>query len=340
MPSKDTTVLFIWDVRRELQEYLQDGLSDVSNLNLIFPNPANEEEYLKHAEAANVIVGWHPSDELLTRAANLELFINPGAGVHHLIHRFHDLNQTRKVVLVNGHGNSYFTAQHAVALLLSLTNKIILHHNWMVAGKWRRGDDFAKSIPLRWRKVGLLGYGAVNQKVHSFLSGFDLEFHILKTSWKESKEFPTEITKYSPDELHSFLKEINTLIIAVPHTEETEGMIGKQELELLGADGLLVNMARGSVIDEDSLYSALKEKRIAGAAIDVWYNYNPEPDVIGRLFPFNKRFFELENIILSPHRGASPMDDLYRWNEVIENITRFSNGTKEFLNQVNLERGY
>ena len=80
--------------------------------------------------------------------------------------------------------------------------------------------------------------------------------------------------------------------------------------------------------------------KIAGAAIDVWYEYKPEPDVDNRKFPFHKGFHELDNIVLSPHRGASPMDDLERWNEVIENITRFCQGRTDFLNIVDLERGY
>jgi len=96
------------------------------------------------------------------------------------------------VTLVNGHGNSYFTAQHAVALLLSLTNKIIPHHNWMTSGKWRLGDNEAASIPLRRRNIGFLGYGAVNQKVHKFLLGFDLSFAALKRKWEI---IPTDLKK-------------------------------------------------------------------------------------------------------------------------------------------------
>ncbi|MFW9918734.1 MAG: NAD(P)-dependent oxidoreductase [Candidatus Thorarchaeota archaeon] len=340
MKSRHTNVLYIWEVPEDLQKFLTNGLREVEDVNLIFPSPASEDEYLKHVETANVIVGWRPSDELLSKARNLDLFINPGAGVQHLIARFRDLNTRRKVILVNGHGNSYFTAQHAVALLLSLSNKIIPHHNWMVEGKWRRGDDYAKSIPLRWKKIGLLGYGAVNQKVHKFLAGFDNEFHVLKTQWNDEIVSPTQIVKYTPNQFHAFLKEVDILIIAVPHTDDTESMIGIDELELLGENGLLVNMSRGSVINEGALYDSLKEKKIAGAAIDVWYNYQPEPDVIARRFPFTRPFFELDNVILSPHRGASPMDDLHRWNEVIENITRYASGREDFLNQVSLDRGY
>ena len=86
-------------------------------------------------------------------------------------------------VLANGHGNTYFTGQHAVALLLALGNKIVPHHNWMAAGQWRKGDKDAASTPLRGRRVGLLGYGAINRKVHCFLAGFELDFAILRRDW-------------------------------------------------------------------------------------------------------------------------------------------------------------
>lgn len=338
---KTITVLFIWQPREELIEYLKEGLSQLTNINLIFPDDLDENTLLKHAENADIIVGWRPTLKLLQNAHKLSLFINPGAGVQHLIEMFRELNQTRSVKLVNGHGNSYFTAQHAVGLLLALTNKIVLHHNWMTDGLWRMGDNDAISIPLRNRKIGLLGYGAVNRKVHRFLSGFDLEFSILRRDWnKQTTSMPTNAKKYSIDELHSFLECTDTLIISIPLTEITNNLIKEKELKLLGSEGLLVNLARGQVVDEENLYLACRDKIILGAAIDVWYNYTPEPDKTGRKYPFNLPFHELDNIILSPHRAASPFNDLKRWDEVTENIIRFTTGAESFLNEVSLGDEY
>ncbi len=339
--QRETKILFIWDVPDRLKSYLKEGLKDTEGLTLIFPEEATESEFLKHADDCDIIVGWRPTRELLWSARNLSLFINPGAGVQHHIEPFRELTKERPVTLVNGHGNTYFTAQHAVALLLALTNKVIPHHTWMAEGKWRRGDDYGRSIPLRSRRIGLLGYGAINQKVHKFMSGFDVEFHILRRTWEGKHQgIPTEATKYSESELHPFLEEVDTVIIAVPVTEKTTGLIGEKELEILGSESFVVNVARGQVIDEQSLYNALVEKKIAGAAIDVWYEYRPDPDDKGLRFPYSFPFHELENVVLSPHRGASPMNDLKRWNEVIENIQRFVSGRSDFLNIVYLDRGY
>jgi len=336
----ETNVLCIWDVREELQEYLQEGLAQVKDLNMIFLDDTSEENLLKHAPDAHIVIGWRPTREFLDIALNMKLFINPGVGVQHHIDTFRELTQTRDITLINGHGNTYFTAQHAVALLLAATNKIIPHHNWMFEGQWRRGDSYAKSVPLRTRKVGLLGYGAVNQKVHKFLSGFDIEFLVLKRTWNGNEEFPTPVKQYLPKDLNKFLKETEMLMIAVPQTEETIGMIGKEELELLGPESFLINVARGIVVDEEALYNALHQKIIAGAGIDVWYEYRPEPDVDLRKYPTKFPFHELDNVVLSPHRGASPMDDLQRWDEVVENVTKYAEGRKDFINVVELDRAY
>ncbi|TFG33576.1 hypothetical protein EU527_07880 [Candidatus Thorarchaeota archaeon] len=337
---RETNVLFIWDVREELQNYLHQGLKEVEGVNLLFPKDVSEESLHQLAPRADILVGWRPSRELLDTAVRFQLFINPGVGVQHLIGTFRELSKDRDVILINGHGNTYFTAQQAIAMLLALTNKIILHHTWMKEGLWRRGDDFAKSTPLRELKIGLLGYGAVNRKVHKFLSGFEIEFLILKRSRGGRRKLPTKAKLYTPDELEKFLKEVDILFVAVPQTEETMGMIGKKELELLGENGIVVNIARGIVIDEEALFEALSKNIIAGAAIDVWYDYNPEPDSEGRRFPTRFPFHSLDNVVLSPHRGASPTDDLKRWDEVIVNIRKFAEEQYDFINIVQLDRGY
>ncbi len=334
-------VLFIWQVRDELKDYLNKGLLSL-DVQLIFPERVHEEFFLEQAPDADIIVGWRPTKRLLESAQKLKLFINPGAGVQHLLEMFGDLQKKREVVLVNGHGNSYFTAQHIVGMLLTLMNKIIPHHTWMVEGKWRFGDTQAKSIPLRDTRVGLLGYGNVNKKVHQFLSGFDITFSILRNHWDKDEDYryPTPFERYSISQLHEFLQSIHILVVAIPLTSKTEGLIGRKELELLGKDALLVSAGRGSVIDEESLYDALRDNIIAGAAIDVWYDYHPEPDEKGRKFPTKFPFYKLDNIVLSPHRAASPFDDLRRWDEVIENITRFVKSEIKFLNEVSIKEGY
>jgi phosphoglycerate dehydrogenase-like enzyme len=337
----DTNVLFIWDVRKELQDYLQKGLAECEDVQLIFPSDTRGETFLHHAPYAHIIVGWRPTEKLLKNAEKLSLFINPGVGVQHLIDLFRNTTRERQITLVNGHGNTYFAAQHTVALLLALMNKVIPHHKWMADGQWRKGDEDAISLPLRERVVGFLGYGAVNSKVHRFLAGFDVSFAALRTNWENQQEhIPSPLKKFTPAEIHQFLKDIDILIIAVPQTSLTKDLIAEKELTLLGRNGLLVNVARGVVVNENDLFHALKEGIIGGAALDVWYEYRPKPEEDGRKYPYHLPFHTLNNVVLSSHRAASPFNDLKRWDEVIENIKRYSKGIKEFLNVVDLKREY
>ena len=340
-------ILFQWIVPEPLKIYLVSHLKTISTLNLIFPTDVSEANLLTLVSQAHVIIGWRPSETILRAATQLRLFINPGVGVQHLIPLFRSISKEserkRAIRLINGHGNTFFTAQHAVALLLSLTNRIIPHHEWMKEGKWRTGDKEAKSIPLRKKVVGLLGYGHINQQVHRLLSSFPVEFAILRQSWERKLFFdslPEDFQRYTPEILHEFLQKMDFLIIALPQTEKTVGMLGETELNLLKTDTFLINISRGPIIEEQALYSALKNRRIGGAAIDVWYEYEPESDSEGRKYPYHCPFHELDNIILSPHRAASPFDDLERWDEVIENLTRLAQNRTDFLNQVDLSKEY
>jgi len=345
--NKKLNVLFIWNAEPELKKHFRKQFSKNKNIALVFPKSFSEKSMQKHYTEADVIIGWRPSKEMLIAAENLKLFINPGTGIKHHIENFREINRTRKIVLVNGHGHAYATAQHTVAMLLALMNRMIPHHQWMAEGIWRTSDDkdiTSSTLPLRDSRIGLLGYGAINKYVHRFLSGFENEFHILKRSRGKTNadniSGNNKAVRYLENDLNKFLKAIDILIIAIPHTSKTEGMIGAKELRLLGKTGLLVNVARGTIVSEKPLYDALKNKIISGAALDVWYNYNPKKDKQGKAYPSKYPFHKLKNIILSPHRAASPFDDLKRWDEVFENINRAAKGRQDFLNIVDLEEEY
>jgi phosphoglycerate dehydrogenase-like enzyme len=329
----------MWSPDESLKDYLTSGLQQYKNLRLIFAEDTEPDNLIERSRDADIIVGWRPTGEMINNASRLRLFINPGAGVQHLIDLFRKINEQRTVILANGHGNTYFAAQHAVALLHALMNKIIPHHNWMVRGQWRKGDKDAVSIPLRDRIVGLFGYGAINQKVHRFLSGYDINYAILRRDWNNKDRPDPSIKAFSSHELGGFFEYCDIVIVAVPLTDLTRGLIAADELAHLGNCGILVNVARGEVINERDLFEALKYKTIAGAAIDVWYDYRPEP-LNGLYYPYKYPFHELDNVVMSPHRAASPFSDLKRWDDVIENIKRFARNDSDFLNVVDLKRGY
>jgi phosphoglycerate dehydrogenase-like enzyme len=127
------------------------------------------------------------------------------------------------------------------------------------------------------------------------------------------------------DSLPRLLRESDFALVCVPLTPETTGLIGPRELELLGPDSYLLNVARGPVVDESALYVALREGTIAGAAIDVWYRY---PREVGeRTMPASFPFWELENVVMTPHSaGWSESTVRTRWQFVADQLVRLREG--------------
>lgn len=332
-------VLFTFRPHDRLMQYFADRLDDACEL--IVPTHEEEESLLDLVEGAEVVVGWRASDRLVAAARDVVLWQNPGVGVTHLIDHF---RAHPHVTLANCHGNTYFTAQHAVAMLLTLTNAVHRHHAWMKEGRWRTRDEEAKSTPLRDRNIGLLGYGSVGRRVAKFLSGFDVEMTAFKSRPRSRDSSVAGVTcLYSSEgaDLISYLASCDILIVTLPLTRETEGMVGERELQALGPGGLVVNVGRGQVIVEEDLFNALRDGTIAGAALDVWpREADPREFDDGGVRPFNLPFHQLDNVVMSPHRAASPFDDLGRWDDIIENVRRAAEGRTDFLNVVDLDRGY
>jgi phosphoglycerate dehydrogenase-like enzyme len=319
---------------------------------LIVPPNTTFETMAPLVRQADILIGWKCPPELLAEARNLRLYITPYTGVSYLIKAFKQLKEPLQVPIVNAHGAASLIAQHAVALLFGILNHLVFHHREMIEGTWIPGGEGIEepypSLPITNRKIGLFGYGSVNQQVHQMLSGFPVEFHALRKFWSkavdpqtgEEMDCPTPLTKYTPAELDDFMEAIDTLIISAPLTAETRGMITLEHLRKLGAEGVVVNVGRGKIIPEADLFAALKDRTISRAAIDVWYIYYPEPDKFGRLWPYSEAFNSLPNVLLSPHRADSPFDDLRRWDDVVLNIRKVVQGDTDFLHIVDLEEGY
>lgn len=354
-PGNRPRVVLAWRVADALRAHLEAALGADGTAELIVPDDLSEAGLLAAAATAEAIVGWRVPEAVLLGAERLRVLINPGAGVQAVVPVVRAVNARREapIALVNGHGNAAFTAQGAVALLLALANRVVAHDRWLRAGRWRTGDAEAPSVPLGGRTIGLLGYGAVNRHVHRFLAGFDARFIALRRhpERKAADErprhglptgLPTPSAWFGPDDLGAFLDAADTVVIALPLTDATRGLIGAAELARLGPRGLLVNVARGAIVDEAALYAALADGRLGGAALDVWWADDPAPDDAGRRWPYDAAahpFHALDNVVLSPHRAASPYGDLGRWDEVIENVRRLARG-EALLNVVDLTEGY
>jgi phosphoglycerate dehydrogenase-like enzyme len=113
---------------------------------------------------------------------------------------------------------------------------------------------------------------------------------------------------YLPNVLPELLPQAHILIITLPFTPDTDGMIGAKEIALLPPEALLVNVGRGRIVDQAALYQALKDRTILAAGLDVWYNYPSDPDMRQNTPPADFPFHELDNVVMSPHRGGDSND--------------------------------
>lgn len=332
-------VLYMHRLAPEVRSYLEEGLMG-QEVEIRTPLGDEKEDLFRELPDADILIGWRSDLEMLSAAKKMKLFINPGTGINQHLENFRELRKTREVILVNGHGNSYAVAQHTVALLLSLSNKVIPYHQKMVLGE-KRGPG-QRTVYMKGLTIGLLGYGAINSKVHRFLSGFDVNFVVCRRSQKNMDDTSGIAKTYSPDQLEEFFGASDIVINSLPTTQATKEMVDKKALEKLGESGLFVNVGRGATVKQEDLYHALKDRVIAGAALEVWWGKVPEEERVDpdRNDPFAFPFHELDNIVMSPHRGADMGGDLERWEEVVENITRFAHGREDFLNVVDIDAEY
>jgi phosphoglycerate dehydrogenase-like enzyme len=337
MTSSETRVLFLNPHGEELIEYLKRGLGD-RDIKLVTPPDQKKESLLPLLPHADALIGWGSDEEAMSLATKATLFINPGTGISQHIELFRKLQKTRSITLVNGHGNSYSVAQHTLALLLTLTNKVVSHHLKMRELSSPPGN--ARTEYLKNKTVGFLGYGAINTKVHRFMSGFDLQFSAYRKDWASTEATtPTAITEYSGDQLKTFFEDSDIVINSLPTTQQTRNLITLRELKLLGEKGLFLNVGRAATVVQEDLYIALRDQLIGGAALDVWWGKGSKPES-DRHDPYQFPFHELNNLVMSPHRAADSGGDLDRWNEVIENLIRLHDGSGDFINRVDIDQEY
>lgn len=204
----------------------------------------------------------------------------------------------------------------AIGMLFGLLRRIPQAHDFVKSSAWSKGL-FTVTTTLAGKRVGIAGMGRIGQDLAKRLEPFKVS---LAYSGPTQKELPYE---YFPD-IQSLAKTSDVLFLACPATPETEKMINAQVLEALGPQGYLINIARGSVVDEAALLVALQQKTIAGAALDVFEN-EPNP---------NPEFLNIDNVLLTPHIGSATSETRQLMtNLAIDNLEAFYN-RKPLLTEV------
>jgi phosphoglycerate dehydrogenase-like enzyme len=320
--------VFLWAVPPPLRDVFSRGLPAWE---LVFPDSGFDAPAL--VEDAHAVVGWRITEAQLAAAPRLRLFQTPAAGPEWHVPLFRKFPH---IPACNSHGNARTVAESAVALLLAQAKQIPFHDRAMRAGEWRLWKDDRPSRLLEGRRAGLVGLGAINRRVAEILRAFGMTVAAVK---RDPSPEPGLAAVAGPDGLRALFSESDAILVAAPLTPETRGMIGADVLQGARPGAILVNVARGELVGEDALWEALTSGPLGGAALDVWYEYAPQPDAEGRKFPYRRPFHTLPNVTLSPHRAASPLDDAGRWEDIVENLRRVERGEPP-LNRIDLDRGY
>ena len=247
------------------------------------------------------------SDEL-DRFPNIELVAVFGVGLDGLdLEHLH----SRKLLLANTPSVlDDSVAEHAMALMLAASRKIREADEFIRDGRWGK-EVFPLAHGLRGKRCGIAGLGGIGHKIATLAKVFGLELAYHGRRRQENVAY-----KYF-DSLIDLAKESDILVLALPGGEETQGIVNRAVLQALGAQGLLVNIARGSVVNEEALIQTLQTGELGAAALDVYSN---EPNISNELSL-------IPNAVLTPHIGCATYEARRAMSEfTMENLRAHFSG--------------
>jgi phosphoglycerate dehydrogenase-like enzyme len=291
---------------------------DVERLRALAPNVdveiATEDDLAARLEDADAVLCFRLRAEDVAQARRLRLVQSLSAGADGV--KLDAIPAGAVACNVSGHERTM--AEWVLMALLALPRKVVLLDRDLREGAWHRhgGDQLDLEAPeLEGKTVALVGYGQIGREVETLVRLLGAR--------------TVAVTRHARDgarplaETADVLRGADFAVVSLPG--QAGMVVGAPELEALGPDGYLVNVGRGKVVDEDALYEALRDRRIAGAAIDVWYRYpREEGDVVE---PSRHPFHELDNVILSPHAsGRSRVAWQRRWEFVAAQLGRLERG--------------
>ncbi|SEO29304.1 Phosphoglycerate dehydrogenase [Halogranum amylolyticum] len=257
-------------------------------------------ESFEHAEAVEGIVTYDLDDDLLAAATNLRWIQCLSAGVDH-----YDLEalREREIVLTNSSGiHAEPIAEQTLCYLLMFERGLVQATRQQGRGVWERFEGGE----LRGKTLGVVGVGSIGTRVAEL--GAALGMTVVGTK-RDTSERPAAVDElFAADDYHEVLRRSDYVVLAVPLTEETRGLLGGEELRLMSSDTVLVNVARGDVVDEAALTAALQNRSIRGAALDV---FETEP------LSADSPLWDLSNVVVTPHMAGSTPKKPERWRELL-----------------------
>jgi phosphoglycerate dehydrogenase-like enzyme len=283
--------------------------------------PAEEREL---APDATVVVGLDIGEELVDRAGSLEYFAAATAGTGHLPI---DALTARGAVVTNAAGvHVPNVPEHVLGWMLTIARR--LDEGWRRQQE-RRWEHFQAFGELAGSTVTVVGLGAIGTGIVDRLEPFDV--HTVGVRYTPSKGVPTdEVIGFDEEDVLEVLSRTDYLVLACPLTETTRGLVGARAFETLPEDAVLINVARGPVVDTDALVGALRRNEIHRAAIDVT---DPEP------LPEDHPLWNLEDLFITPHVSGHTWEYWERVADIVEENVRIAEERGAYRGLVNQVAG-
>ena len=267
--------------------------------------------------SADALLAWFVSSEL--RPAEL---VRLDAGLLQLLSAGADRVPVDKLsgrlpIASNAGAYADPMAEHVLAMALAFAKRLAQNHAAMARGEF---DQEEPTLAIRGATIGVLGFGGIGQATARLFRALGARVHAVNRTGRTDEPVDSIATL---DELDIVLRGADIVVVSLPLTRTTRGLIGLRELELMKPDAILINVARAAIVDEDALYDHLLANPSFCAGIDTWWQ---EPREGGR-FATRHPFLELPNVIGSPHNSALAAGALAAAaREAAENVARHLRG--------------
>lgn len=272
---------------------------------------------------ASVMVGWRIPDDVLARATRLRWVHSSGAGVERLLVP-PILNGD--ILLTDSSGVHRGMVEHVYGVMLAFARRLHVAVRLQLQHRW--DHTAVAGEELRGKTLGILGLGAIGRDLACAAPAF--EMRVIGTKRQPAPVRGVERV-LPPERLHGVLRESDYVVVALPLTVSTRGLMGEAEFAAMKPSAVFINIGRGAIVDEAALLAALRDGRIAGAALDVFVSEPLPPD---------SPFYDVPNVIVTPHvAGSTPLYFDRVTTLLEENLRRFLDG-RPLHNVVDKEIGY
>jgi phosphoglycerate dehydrogenase-like enzyme len=311
MPSPHLVVTY--EPGSKGRELFDKHLGELAELSFIPDLTA--ERRMDALAAANILCGWNPPKELrpeeYSRMKELRFIQLLSAGANHVPF---SLVPDEVVIASNVGAFAEPMAEHVLAMVLALAKQLFVQHEKLKRGEF---DDVASSRMLRGSVCGIIGFGGIGQATARLMRALGARIYGINTSGKSSE--PADFVG-TLSNLQYVLESCDVIVIALPLNRSTKGLIGSRELAWMKSQAILINVARGDIIEERALYEHLVKEPAFMAGIESWW---VEPFSHGE-FRTNYPFFDLPNFLGCPHNSAKvPGIMLKATRRALENVVRF-----------------